>query len=371
MEYKKALAFIKSNSILEQEEGTEVIFKQAQETARGNLDPFLLKDLKQHLGGTNDAIKEAPQEIQMPDFSNLEIATAAALQMRATMGSPNIDLSNGVTTEYQVVEGDYGDIPVRIYRHEEATKPVPAFIFYHGGGFVGGTPAVVENFCKGIAEKLPAVVINVDYHLAPEFPAPAAPKDCYRVLEWVVEQSDELGIDASKIGVSGDSAGGTLAAAVSYMDYEAETNYVGFQALLYPALTLVDEDNDKYQWDISEFGASEETLPLVAPGIIGMNSSGELLRTAYVRDENPASPIYSPLSAVDKSIYPPTLIASAEFDALRAFADIFAKELRASGVQTKAIVYQGMCHAFIDKYGIFPQAEDVADEIVQMMKEIF
>ncbi len=181
----------------------------------------------------------------------------------------------------------------------------------------------MENFCKGIAEKLPAVVINVDYHLAPEFPAPAAPKDCYRALEWVVEQSDELGIDASKIGVSGDSAGGTLAAAVSYMDYEAETNYVGFQALLYPALTLVDEDNDKYQWDISKFGASEETLPLVAPGIIGMNSSGELLRTAYVRDENPASPIYSPLSAVDKSIYPPTLIASAEFDALRAFADIF------------------------------------------------
>lgn len=92
------------------------------------------------------------------------------------MGSPNIDLSNGVTTEYRVVEGDYGDIPVRIYRHEEATKPVPAFIFYHGGGFVGGTPAVVENFCKGIAEKLPAVVINVDYHLAPEFPAPAAPR---------------------------------------------------------------------------------------------------------------------------------------------------------------------------------------------------
>ncbi|MBA5745001.1 alpha/beta hydrolase, partial [Escherichia coli] len=90
MDYEKALAFIKSNSTLEQEEGTEVIFKQAQETARGNLDPFLLKDLKQHLGGTNDAIKEAPQEIQMPDFSNLEIATAAALQMRATMGSPNI-----------------------------------------------------------------------------------------------------------------------------------------------------------------------------------------------------------------------------------------------------------------------------------------
>lgn len=76
MDYEKALAFIKSNSTLEQEEGTEVIFKQAQETARGNLDPFLLKDLKQHLGGTNDAIKEAPQEIQMPDFSNLEIATA-------------------------------------------------------------------------------------------------------------------------------------------------------------------------------------------------------------------------------------------------------------------------------------------------------
>lgn len=113
MEYKKALAFIKSNSILEQEEGTEVIFKQAQETVRGNLDPFLLKDLKQHLGGTNDAIKEAPQEIQMPDFSNLEIATAAALQMRATMGSPNIDLSNGVTTEYRLLKGT-----MAIFRYE-------------------------------------------------------------------------------------------------------------------------------------------------------------------------------------------------------------------------------------------------------------
>lgn len=155
------------------------------------------------------------------------------------------------------------------------------------------------------------------------------------------------------------------------MDREAKTNYVGFQALLYPVLTLIDEDNDKYKWDITKFAASEETMPVVAPGIIGMNNSGLLLRTAYVRDENPASPIYSPLSSPDKSIYPPTLIVSAEFDALRAFAAVFAKQLMTSGVKTKAIVYQGMCHAFIDKYGIYPQAEDAADEIVQMMKEIF
>ncbi|MBC1622620.1 alpha/beta hydrolase [Listeria welshimeri] len=371
MNYKQALNYLKSNSNIEQEEGTEVIFKMAADTSRGDLDPFLLKDREKELEGTNATIEKMPQEIKMPDFSNLEVATAAALQMRATMGSDNIDLSNGVTTDHKIVQGDYGDIPVRIYRQEETTKLVPALIFYHGGGFVGGTPTVVENFCKGITEKLPAVVINVDYHLAPEFPAPAAPKDCFRVLEWVAENSAELGVDASKIGVSGDSAGGTLAAAVSYMDREAKTNYVGFQALLYPALTLTDEDNEKYQWDISKFSASDDTIPLVAPGIIGMNSSVELLRTVYVRDENPASPIYSPLSAADKSIYPPTLIASAEFDALRAFADIFAKELRTSGVKTKAIVYQGMCHAFIDKYGIFPQAEDVADEIVQMMKEVF
>ncbi|MBC1789507.1 alpha/beta hydrolase [Listeria seeligeri] len=371
MHYEEALKFLKTNTTTQQDEGTEVIFKMAADTTPGNLDPFLLKDREKELEGTNAAIEGMPQEFTMPDFSNLEIATGAALQMRASMGSPNNDLSQGVTTENFVVQGEYGDIPVRIYHHKSQNGLAPALIFYHGGGFVGGTPDVVENFCKGITEKLPAVVINVDYHLAPEFPAPAAPKDCFSVLNWVVENSAELRVDPTKIGVSGDSAGGSLAAAVSYMDREAKTNYVGFQALLYPSLTLIDADNDKYQWDITKFGAQEATLPLVAPGIIGMNSSGLLLRTAYVRDENPASPIYSPLSAPDKSIYPPTLLVSAEFDALRPFAAVFAKKLIASGVKTKAIVYQGMCHAFIDKYGIFPQAEDAADEVVQMMKEIF
>ncbi|WP_048627487.1 alpha/beta hydrolase [Listeria ivanovii] len=371
MRYEEALKYLKTHNHTQQDEGTEVIFKMAADTSRGNLDPFLLKDREEELEGTNTAIEVMPEEMAMPDFSNLEIATAVALQMRASMGSPNKDLTKGVTTEHRVIQGEYGDIPVRIYHHESQKELAPALIFYHGGGFVGGTPEVVENFCKGIAEKLPAVVINVDYHLAPEFPAPAALQDCFRVLNWVIENSDELRVDATKIGVSGDSAGGTLAAAVSYMDREAKTNYVGFQALLYPVLTLIDEDNDKYKWDITKFAASEETMPVVAPGIIGMNNSGLLLRTAYVRDENPASPIYSPLSSPDKSIYPPTLIVSAEFDALRAFAAVFAKQLMTSGVKTKAIVYQGMCHAFIDKYGIYPQAEDAADEIVQMMKEIF
>lgn len=368
MRYDEALSYLKTNSIKRQEDGTEIIFKMAADTLEGNLDPFLLKDIKKNV---ETAIETTPQETAIPDFSNLEIATAAALQMRATMGSPNIDLTQGIQTETAVVPGEFGDIPIRIYRPDSQGQLAPALIYYHGGGFIGGTPAVVENFCKGIAEKSAAVVINVEYHLAPEFPAPAAPKDCFCILNWVVENSKNLQIDPTKIGVSGDSAGGTLAAAVSYMDREAKTNYVGFQALLYPALTLFAADNEKYSWDITKFAASETAKPLVTPGIIGMNNSGLLLRTVYLRGKDPTSPIYSPLSATDKSIYPPTLIISAEFDGLRALAAVFTKQLIASGVNTKAIVYQGMCHAFIDKYGIFPQAEDAADEIAKMMKTIF
>ncbi|WP_099224667.1 alpha/beta hydrolase [Listeria costaricensis] len=373
--YQETLQDLRNTTKTVTEEGILTTIRLTPNAASGDIEAILLEDMQKSALGTPDVVsslnEDAPEAPPvMPDFSNVEIATQAALQMRAMMGSPNIDLTTKIVTAEETISGKHGDIPVRIYRHEDQTEKAPALIFYHGGGFVGGTIDVVENFCKAIAEKLPAVVINVDYHLAPESPAPAATDDAFAAVTWVNENSDRLLIDSTCIGVAGDSAGGNLAAAVSYMDGIAETNIIAYQVLLYPALTLLDEDNQTYSWSIEQFEASEMTAKIVTPMIVGMGGSNQLLRTAYVRDQNPEEPIYSPLRAPDKSIFPSTMLVSAEFDFLRPITSHFGKLLQDSGVKVENIVYQGVMHAFIDKYGILPQAESCADDIVNFIKSL-
>ncbi|WP_088825946.1 alpha/beta hydrolase [Listeria goaensis] len=368
-DYRKDLQFLGKYTDLEKEDGIEVYFKKTRNQNPGELNPYLAADMrKAQEGGTNQAVGEMPQDV---DLSNVEAASMAALAMRQMMGSANVDLSNNIEVAEHTIKTAEGSFPVRVYRHMNQKDKAPAIIFYHGGGFIGGKMDVVENFCKGLSEKLPAVVINVGYHLAPEHPAPAATNDAYQAVLWVAQNADMLHADASKIVVSGDSAGGTLAAAASFIDREKGTNYIGMQALLYPSLTLLDEENQKYAWPIERFHFEKNLEKQMGDAFNSMGGANVILRTAYVRDQDPASPIYSPLSAKDKSVYPPTLLVSAEFDYLRPFANVFAKELEEAGVKTKSICYVGMMHAFIDKYGIFPQAEDCAEEVIKMMQEVF
>ena len=117
------------------------------------------------------------------------------------------------SVEERTIPGPAGDIPVRIYRPEDPTGAT--VVFFHGGGWIIGDLDSHDGHARRLAATVGAVVVHVDYRLAPEHPFPAAHQDCVAAIEWAFEHVDELGGRADRIAVAGDSAGGNLAAAVA------------------------------------------------------------------------------------------------------------------------------------------------------------
>src|SRR5688500_5702300 len=130
------------------------------------------------------------------------------------------------------IPGPHGEIPVRIYTPlNAASGPLPGIVWFHGGGWVIGNLDSADFACRMLTNASGCVVVSVDYRLAPEHKFPAAADDCFAATQWVVEHADELGVDASKVAVGGDSAGGNLAAVVAQLAKEAGGPAISYQAL--------------------------------------------------------------------------------------------------------------------------------------------
>jgi acetyl esterase len=132
------------------------------------------------------------------------------------------------------VPGLAGDIPVRIYKHKKLENPTPVLLFFHGGGFVIGDLDGYDHPCRRLAKIAKCAVISVDYRLAPEHKFPSAIEDCWAVFEWVRKQGSSWGLDTSRIALSGDSAGGNLAAVVAQMARDSGGVQPNLQVLIYP-----------------------------------------------------------------------------------------------------------------------------------------
>ena len=138
-------------------------------------------------------------------------------------------------------------VPVRVYT-PKGDGPFPVVVFYHGGGWVQGNRDTHDWPCRAIADRSGAVVVSVDYRLAPEHPYPAAVNDAYAALVWVKANGKSLNTDPLKIAVAGDSAGGNLAAAVCLMSRDRKGPSIAFQALIYPGLDAANLDTDSYRF---------------------------------------------------------------------------------------------------------------------------
>src|SRR5205823_5307676 len=136
----------------------------------------------------------------------------------------------------RAIPGPAGDVRVRIYEPPERVVPSPGLVYFHGGGFIAGDLDSEDGRCVRIAADAGCVVVSVEYRLAPEHPFPAPIDDCYAALEWAVASTLELGLDPTRIGVGGGSAGGTFAAAVALMARDRGGPPIAFQLLVYPAL---------------------------------------------------------------------------------------------------------------------------------------
>jgi acetyl esterase len=249
------------------------------------------------------------------------------------------------------IPGPVGEIPLRIYR-PDAGAPIPALIYIHGGGWVIGDLDTHDIVCRAIARRAGAVVVSVDYRLAPEYKFPAAVVDCYAATEWVSANAERLGIDQARISVGGDSAGGNIAAVVCLKARDEGGPRIALQVLVYPVTDLSSFATGSYE----EF-ADDHYLT---------RSLMEWFRGHYLSSMDDArNPHASPLLARDLSGLPPALIITAECDPLRDEGEAYAARLEQAGVSVTSTRYAGMIHPFFSMSGAIPRAFDALQQVAE------
>jgi acetyl esterase len=248
------------------------------------------------------------------------------------------------------VPGPAGELPVRIFV-PEGDGPLAVLLYIHGGGWVFGNLEVAEPSCRALANATGCIVVATQYRLAPETKYPGAVEDCYAALLWTAEHADGFGGDAERIGITGDSAGGNLSAAVALMARDRSGPALRCQILVYPA-TALDLDGD--------MPSRREN----AEGYVLSSAAVEWCVGNYLRDPGDAlEPYASPLHAADHSGLPPALIVTAEYDPLRDEGEAHGERLRAAGVEVTVSRYDGMVHGFYWMLGEVDRSRDLYREI--------
>ncbi|WP_411285017.1 alpha/beta hydrolase [Lapillicoccus sp.] len=236
-------------------------------------------------------------------------------------------------TSSQLAARDGQSIPLRVYRPGHGAGPLPVIVFFHGGGWVLGNVRGYDALCGFLADSVEALVVSVDYRMAPEFVAPQAAYDCVDAVRWTASGVAALGGDPSRIAVSGDSAGGNLAAIVCQVVRDEGGPAISHQALLYPGVD-----------GTQSFPSMLENAQ--AP-ILTKRQVDSFLATYTATSELPLDhPLISPLWAEDLTGLPPALVQTAQLDPLRDEGIAYAAALTAAGVPVRATTYVGAPHGF-------------------------
>lgn len=263
-------------------------------------------------------------------------------------------------------------IAIYTYRRDGAPAPAPVVVFLHGGGFTAGSERIYRNQMRYLAEVSGALVVFPEYRLAPECPFPAAIEDALAAIRWVRANADELGADAGRVLVAGDSAGGSLSSAVAL----SAPDLVHGVYLVFPGADMsnVDELTD-YEWSYALYPVVDEDRELAYSRIrrIEQSCHGTAEGNLYVQGRTSLrDPLVSAVYANEDALgaWPPTTVAVSEYDYLRPGAEHLAKRLQAAGVPTRYVLYKGVDHGFLDLFGAEPQAEelclDIADQVAQL-----
>lgn len=276
--------------------------------------------------------------LETDDFSGLSPQVMRAYCK--AMYIPDAGFGSIAGTRRVDIEGPGGNIiPAKLYfaTTPRTGAPDTALIaYFHGGGWVSCDIESHDNFCRALCKITGFTVLSVDYRLAPEAPFPAAPEDCYAATRWLGAHAAQLGGDAARLIVAGDSAGGNLAAAVALMSRERGEFSLFHQLLIYPSTRWE-------SWFINGY--------LASPG-------------------DALHPWVSPLLAPDLRGLAPATLVSAEFDGLNAQIDAYQERLIAADVAVRRLHYRKTLHGFLMQYGHLRHAREALAEIGAHLRRI-
>lgn len=258
----------------------------------------------------------------------------------------------------RTIPGPAGQIPVRLYRPKITSTSLltdgrlPMIVYYHGGGWVVGSLDSHDSFCRYLADKCQALVMAVDYRLAPEHRFPAAVDDCYAAFEWSFNEAKSLGVDSSRIAVAGDSAGGNLSAVVAQQTVVKDGPQPKLQVLIFPAVDFT-ADYKSYQLFPEGFFLTKKQMDWYTKNYIGNSDRGDIR--------------ISPLLASDDILRRVcrAYITTAGFDVLRDEGEAYAKRLQSLGVNVRLVRNGNLIHSWVNAIGLTPAINEAGAVLVK------
>jgi acetyl esterase len=293
------------------------------------------------------AVLERVARADLPPYPQLGAHGARQLyrETRGALAAPPPEVES---VEDLLAPGPAGDIRVRLYRPRGAADagPLPALVYFHGGGWTIGDLDTHDVVCRELADLARCAIASVDYRLAPEHKFPAAVDDAVAATRWVAREAGRLGIDARRIAVGGDSAGGNLAAVVALVARDEGGPPLAMQTLIYPATDMAADTASHLRY---------------AEGLLLTRDSIVWFRENYLRDAaDEADWRASPLKAPDLARLPPAYVITAGFDPLVDEGRAYADRLQTAGVPVTYECFEGMIHGFVTMGGAIAAAHHAA-----------
>ena len=303
----------------------------------------------------------------MPPINTLEPFTArmlpdVAVAAQAVLGA---HLTSRATTpfpepvgkvDHQVIQGNYGEILLRVYS-PKGDGPFPVLVYFHGGGFVIFDLNTYDSTCRALCNAAECVVVSVAYHQAPEHKFPAAAEDAFAAYQWVVNNTPALNGDPLRVAVGGESAGGNLAAVTTLMARDQGAPLPLYQLLVYPMTN--------HAFDTPSYIENANAQPLNRPLM-------QWFWGHYLPSEaDGQNPYASPLRAPSLSGLPPAMVITAEVDPLRSEGEAYAHRLREAGVPVVHKHYDGVMHEFFSMPAVIDKAQRAVSDAAGELKAAF
>ena len=290
----------------------------------------------------------------LKSFEQMTVPEARATAMAFVDLEGDVEPVAEVTEHRVPVRG--GEIALRLYRPAGAAAQ-PVVVYFHGGGFVFGNLDLVDKVARSLSKVSGAAVASVDYRKAPEHPFPTAPEDAYAALGWVREHAGQFGLDAARIAVAGDSAGGNLAAVVSQIARDRQGPKIVHQVLIYPVTDAA--------------GVGYPSRQENAEGYLLTQAAMEWFFGHYLTDPAEAKlPYVSPIRG-DLQGLPAATVITAGYDPLRDEGDAYAAALAKAGSTVDHVRNPSMIHGFFWMRGVIGHTQGVFDRVGRNLRAAF